>query len=733
MKSAILKWVLWSVGSFVVLFFYFWWINDLGQQHFEEGRNKDAPDKIILNSGWKFSAEDTPEGADPELNDSNWTTIRTDSLPEDYSGRPAWFRLRFGPSLLRTTQPFALRLDHFGASEIYLDGILLAKYGVVSAEAGKEVLMNPSLLPIHFTPDPRKMHVLAVRYSFTSFTDFSELIKDYPPGFKLSVSTATQAQLEDTSRRSTMLVTNIIAAFLATLSLIHFLLYLFYRRAGENLFFSIFALCYAAIFGLAGMSTWQTQPEITRWTDMALMALANPILFFSLLMFVYRVHGNGFPKIAWLAVLSAVLSLGYVLFGWFGMGIYSMSGVWLTVFTVISMILGTFRAIKNNKPGSRILGASIVLFALFIFGLLSLLFYGGNNGLHISVSHPIFSVILLILMLCVPISMSLYLAYNFSVTSRSLEKKLHEVEKLSAITIEQEKERQRILEGQKEMLEFQVKERTAEIVEQKKIIEEKNKDITDSILYAKRIQDSILPGPDLISATFPDCSVLFRPKDIVSGDFYWFGSRDNKHIAACADCTGHGVPGALLSMIGSNLLHQAILERGVTAPHLILNNIQQQFPLALKHSGAGEQSATRVQDGMDIAVIAYDPLAGTLEFAGAQRPLWKIREENLEEWKGDKIPISASGNQDTVYSLHRTDARKGDLFILSSDGYADQFGGKGPKTGGKKLMTKEFKNLMLSLSKNTTGKIAADLGREFEAWRGSLEQMDDVCVILIKI
>jgi serine phosphatase RsbU (regulator of sigma subunit) len=184
--------------------------------------------------------------------------------------------------------------------------------------------------------------------------------------------------------------------------------------------------------------------------------------------------------------------------------------------------------------------------------------------------------VVIVALLSIPLSMSIYLAYDFSQTNRNLQKKLVEVEELSAKTIAQEKEKQEILSQQKEVLEIQVEERTREVVQQKKVIEEKNKDITDSINYAKRIQDAILPSEEQIKKMLPESFVLFKPKDIVSGDFYFFAETGGRVIAAAVDCTGHGVPGAFMSMVGANHLKRIVTEQKITDTSKILDELHRQ-------------------------------------------------------------------------------------------------------------------------------------------------------------
>jgi sigma-B regulation protein RsbU (phosphoserine phosphatase) len=261
-----------------------------------------------------------------------------------------------------------------------------------------------------------------------------------------------------------------------------------------------------------------------------------------------------------------------------------------------------------------------------------------------------------------------------------------------ALTNLQEKEKLILL--QNEMLEEQVKERTTEIIKQKELIELKNRDILDSIHYAKRLQQAILPPPGKLKNYLPESFILYGPKDIVSGDFYWIGSCDHLLIIAAADCTGHGVAGALMSMIGISLLNQIVNEKGITTPSLILDQLHSSVIAALKQTDHDSHHA------MDIGICCIDLTnrleAGqkcTIQFAGANRPLWIIRNNELESIKPDKISIGGIYTERNKSQLYTIEINAKDSLYLCTDGYADQFGG----ANGKKLMSKLFKEQLLSV------------------------------------
>lgn len=258
------------------------------------------------------------------------------------------------------------------------------------------------------------------------------------------------------------------------------------------------------------------------------------------------------------------------------------------------------------------------------------------------------------------------------------------------------------------------------------VIEEKNKDITDSIRYAKRIQEAILPADKTIKKLLPDSFILYKPKDIVSGDFYRLEEKNGKILFAAVDCTGHGVPGAFMSIVGNNLLNQAINEHHKTSPSEILDEVNKGLSEVLKQK---EEEAT-VKDGMDLALCSLDIEKKTLEFAGANNPLWIIRNKALIEIKGDKFPVGIFvGEKLNKFHEHKINLQKNDSIYIFTDGYADQFGGE----KGKKFKYSKLKELLLSISGEPMEKQKEILDETFETWRGNLEQVDDVCVIGLRI
>jgi ligand-binding sensor domain-containing protein/serine phosphatase RsbU (regulator of sigma subunit) len=282
--------------------------------------------------------------------------------------------------------------------------------------------------------------------------------------------------------------------------------------------------------------------------------------------------------------------------------------------------------------------------------------------------------------------------------------------------------RLKALQRENLILEQRVKERTHQIERQSQIIIQKNKDITDSITYARKIQHAILPDNALIKTHLPHSFVLYMTKDIVSGDFYWFSHLGSFSIIAAVDCTGHGVPGAFMSLIGYNLLNKIVNEQDITEPEKILLHLNLGVLEALY------KNESESKDGMDVAICRVNHDAGTLQYAGAMRPLWIINNGELREIKADKIPIGTRqrDREETIaYTGHTMPFVKGDSFYIFTDGYADQFGG--PKD--KKYSSSKFKELLLAHSGMDFNAQEKNIRAEHLSWKGENEQVDDILLI----
>ena len=252
-------------------------------------------------------------------------------------------------------------------------------------------------------------------------------------------------------------------------------------------------------------------------------------------------------------------------------------------------------------------------------------------------------------------------------------------------------------------------------------IERKHTEIIDSVNYAKRIQDAILPDMNEIKTHLPDSFILFKPRDIVSGDFYWFSHKEGKSIIAAVDCTGHGVPGAFMSMIGNTVLNQIVNEKDVTEPSQILNLLNEEINASLKQNQVDSES----RDGMDIAICCFDRTKMELHYAGANRPLYYLSNLELTEIKPNKCAIGGLDyDVPKIFTTQTFALTKGDTIYISTDGYADQF-----SPDDKKLMTKRFKEMILSINTKSMEEQRNYLDTFIENWKGTMEQTDDILVI----
>jgi serine phosphatase RsbU (regulator of sigma subunit) len=274
-----------------------------------------------------------------------------------------------------------------------------------------------------------------------------------------------------------------------------------------------------------------------------------------------------------------------------------------------------------------------------------------------------------------------------------------------------------------------ISEQKVEVEEQKHLVEEKQKEIVDSITYAKRLQQAILPPHEFFDKHIPNNFILYKPKDIVAGDFYWAEEIGNLIFIAAADSTGHGVPGAMVSVVCSNALNRAVKEFDLIDTGKILDKTRELVVETFAKSNA------EVKDGMDISLLCIDKQNSKIYWSGANNPLWYICSANendshteLVEVKADKQPIGKTDNP-KPFTTQQLEYKENTTFYLFTDGLADQFGG--PK--GKKFKYKQFEELLISINEKAMQEQSNIINEKFKSWKGELEQVDDVCVIGVKI
>ncbi len=273
-------------------------------------------------------------------------------------------------------------------------------------------------------------------------------------------------------------------------------------------------------------------------------------------------------------------------------------------------------------------------------------------------------------------------------------------------------------------MENKVAARTQEVRDKSEKLEVAYKEIRDSINYAKRIQESILPADEMINKVFGDSFIFYRPKDIVCGDFYWFAQRGDEAVIAAVDCTGHGVPGALMTVIGNSILNQVFAGNETTDPAGILMHLDKKLLETFQQHGN-----VSTNDGMDAAIVRYRINKREISFAGAKRPLYIFKNAELIELKGNKSPIgSFNHNFDKLFTTQKMIMNPGDTIYLFSDGLQDQFGGD----GGKKFMIKRFRDLLVNIQPLSMREQLKRLEKEMAIWQGKYEQTDDMLLVGIR-
>ena len=412
---------------------------------------------------------------------------------------------------------------------------------------------------------------------------------------------------------------------------------------------------------------------------------------------------------------------------------YPMINISSLISILLSVITIFYLRTKKNKVDNYFTLAFLILITgaiIFILGNFNII-HNSTLSLNALKISSILQVIIL----------SISMSYKY----RELQKDKEEAQAIALINLE---EKNAIMDESNVRLERQVLERTSEIEKQRSELANFNKEIVSSIKYAKRIQEAILPSEEMISRLLPDSFIYYLPKDVVSGDFYFIESTPSRAgqvttVFSAVDCTGHGVPGAFMSIVGYNFLSQAMVEETVNSPADALEYLNKGVSKTLKQNSKGES----VRDGMDMAFCALNESRTELSFAGAKNPIYMIlpkptrqgmedliKSENdthiLIEIKGDKQPIgNHSDSELKPFTNHTIAVEKGDLIYIFTDGFADQFGGE----KGKKFNYKRFRGLLLDIIEDPLPVQKQKLQKAFNDWKGELEQVDDVLIMGVKI
>ncbi|GAB4145187.1 MAG: hypothetical protein Fur0041_19890 [Bacteroidia bacterium] len=680
--------------------------------HFDEDNN------FIVDTLWRYTEVDKPENALPATDDSKWELVNS-KLQGRIVKSVSWFRIRIAlDSSLADKAPVAMKMIQNGASEIYLDGRKIWTLGNVSSTKENEIRWTANNDIVLLNLIPGKEHLLAVRYSNHFNTEGMEDQFRYF-GFHAQLSPASFIVEETIASKYILHLFSFgLCFFLLALGFIHLLLFIFYRKIKSNFYYFLFVTTLAALPFLVILMQETNRPERSELYSTLIFA-DWPLILFSFMALLYSIFYEKFPKIFW--VFSGFTALVILL-----MNFNFLTGGLLLFIMMLGVCIEAARvviiAIRSGKKGAILVGSGAGFLILFTACLILAAMIMGN----ISATGTAGLIILagtILSILGLPISMSIYLARDYAQTNNTLEKKLNEVRELSEKNIEQEKEKQKILENQNVMLEEQVHERTAEIMQQKQIIEAKNKDIIDSITYAKHIQDAILPNEKTRKHLFPDSFVLYLPKDIVAGDFYWIEETEDHIFIAAADCTGHGVPGAMVSVVCSNALTKAVLEDKIHETAAILDKARS---IVIEKLSKSEDN---IRDGMDICLVRFSKKnRNDIQYSGANRPLWYIQNNELHEIKPDKQSIGYHEEMKPFTSSH-LHLNSGNVLYMFTDGFADQFGGD----EGKKFKTARLKEMLISISEVEMEDQKNQFRSTFEDWKGALEQVDDITIIGIRI
>ncbi len=460
---------------------------------------------------------------------------------------------------------------------------------------------------------------------------------------------------------------------------IYEIIYQFTSEPVNTFLLEIFLLCFLFL----GRAYLDTRKNLRMWDRVLLMAIGFIIggLILHLVMITLSNRGYKIPYFLTIILLSVnIISAAASLF--------------------LAIMPAFILRKKKFAPAKYFLIANVFL----IVGVILIIFFNdytvGKHGLEIGVTLQI-------------VTFSVGLGDKINLLKRDREIAQRRI-------ISQLRENAALKDQVTRELEFKVKERTHEIRMQKEQIERQNKEIKYSFDYAKRIQSKVLPPVDVFESLFKEHFIFLKPRDIVSGDFYWISQKESKTFITASDCTGHGVPGSLMSMLGITMLHEIVNEKNFSHSDDILNELRINIARTLKQEGKpGEQ-----KDGMDMVLLIYDHEAKELEFSGANNPMYIIRDGRMIEYKGNNMPVAYYDNM-TDFTRHTIKMKKGDRIYLFTDGFPDQFGGP----DGKKFKYKPFKELLLEVHERPMEEQRRILQMVFDEWKGNLDQIDDVLVM----
>ena len=691
-----------------------------------------ATDGLVdLNGSWEFYWDTLLEPGDFELNDSlfadyinvpgGWATL--DSEEQSYAEFGyATYRLKIKVPDKHADYGFIF-MSIFTSARMWVNGSFCFENGKV---ATNQTQAKPKFTTNFFAPIKHK--------NGSDTLDIVIQVADYSyggpaAGLRRKINFGPIDQINK-DRIQTTSINAFLIGILLVISLYHFFLFIYRTKAVSYLIFALLSLV---------VVTWTIYSSgmfLDKFTFEGYLAFGHlaPALFPPLLvLFFYFLYKDEVHK----EVVYVFLFVGLV----FLVIIFASSATTISnIFLIFSMnmmlpplyLLGysLLKAVARKREGSILMYLSVfIMFASLIHdSFLSNSFIKGF-GFYIS-SYGFVALIIL---------QSLVLAQMFSLTFKkniNLTLNLEKIVKARTKTIDEQKtilEKQNLdVLRQKEEIQHQnevLNQRNEEIEAQRDFAHKQNEEITDSINYAKRIQSAMLPPEPYISELLNENFILYKPRDIVSGDFYWIKQVNQYIIIVAADSTGHGIPGAFMSILGIGYLNEIVQRRELTQANLVLNELRKQIKNSLRQHGRRDES----KDGMDMALCALDLKNRTMQFAGANNPLYLIRgvgaEAKLTEYKPDRMPIGYYDGQDTPFTNHNLKLEPGDTFYLFSDGFVDQKGG----TANKKFMSSRFRDLLLGIQDQTMHDQKLILDKTLSDWMGTNSQIDDILVIGVRV
>ncbi len=633
------------------------------------------------------------------------------SLQNSQPGNCIWFRFYF---VNRSTRQFSFHLQRNEFSEFaeyrlfqrYENGMVtVRKSGNVLHPRNKDVNISGSDdLRIYLPPgetDTLYLRVIPSEESVISALTFT-------------ISTHQSVIAKDRSKR---LVFGVFVGIMFIMILYHIPVFV-KGRENSYLYYILYILAFLFFFINKEGYIYELTPRFTS-APINIFLLEIFLLFFLLFGRAYLDTRNTLQSwdtilliAVWFTVGGLALSFSIVLLQ--GLGVYVPVFIQLgaLAINIVSAIGSLFLAVvpamiltrENFQPARYFLFANLFLILGIAINYALKEYSLGKHSLELGVTLQI-------------LTFSIGLSERINMLKKSKEVAQRRI-------IDQLRENAALKDKVNRELEDKVQERTFEIQAQKEHIEKQNKEIKYSFDYAKKIQNTVLPRNEVFENLFGEHFIFFKPRDIVSGDFYWISQSDHRIVLTAADCTGHGVPGSLMSMLGITMLHEIVNEKNVDHSEEILNQLRLSIARTLKQEGKiGEQ-----KDGIDMALVIYNTKTRQLEFSGANNPIYIIRNGEMLEYKGNNMPV-AYYDRMSDFTRYTIDMKQGDRVYMFTDGFPDQFGG--PQ--GKKFKYRPFKDLLLEVHERPMEEQHRILSLIFDEWKGDLSQIDDVLVIGLRL